>query len=152
LEGQRPGALRQRQRRRGAAGLRPVFAARGHPAGAGDGARGGRGDAPGGPAGEGGHRRDLLLGPRRQGLFRGGATARRGPVAARLSPLAPASGARGERTPENFMNPIDALFQRLRSEGRKAFIPFVTAGDPDLDVTAREVEVLAANGASLIEV
>jgi tryptophan synthase alpha chain len=50
------------------------------------------------------------------------------------------------------MNPIDALFQRLRSEGRKAFIPFVTAGDPDLDVTAREVELLAANGAALIEI
>jgi tryptophan synthase alpha chain len=50
------------------------------------------------------------------------------------------------------MNSIDALFQRLRNEGRKAFIPFVTAGDPDLDITAREVEVLAANGAALIEI
>ncbi len=49
------------------------------------------------------------------------------------------------------MNPIDALFQRLRSEGRKAFIPFLTAGDPDLNVTARLVEEVAAHGASLIE-
>jgi tryptophan synthase alpha chain len=50
------------------------------------------------------------------------------------------------------MNPIDALFQRLRSQGRKAFIPFVTAGDPDLNVTARLVEELAGRGASLIEI
>jgi tryptophan synthase alpha chain len=50
------------------------------------------------------------------------------------------------------MNPIDALFQRLRSEGRKAFIPFVTAGDPDLATTARLVEELAGCGASLIEI
>jgi tryptophan synthase alpha chain len=50
------------------------------------------------------------------------------------------------------MNPIDALFQRLRSEGRKAFIPFVTAGDPDLGTTARLVEELAGRGASLIEI
>ena len=50
------------------------------------------------------------------------------------------------------MNPIDAMFQRLRAEGRKAFIPFVTAGDPDLDATARLVRELAARGASLVEI
>ncbi|TMQ33839.1 MAG: tryptophan synthase subunit alpha, partial [Planctomycetota bacterium] len=50
------------------------------------------------------------------------------------------------------MNPIDALFQRLRSQGRKAFIPFVTAGDPDLDATAYLVRDLAVRGASLIEI
>src|SRR5690349_11191104 len=50
------------------------------------------------------------------------------------------------------MNPIDALFQRLRAQGRKAFIPFVTAGDPDLGGTTRLVEELAGRGASLIEV
>jgi tryptophan synthase alpha chain len=50
------------------------------------------------------------------------------------------------------MNAIDALFQRLRSESRKAFMPFVTAGDPDLGVTARLVEELAGRGASLIEI
>jgi tryptophan synthase alpha chain len=49
-------------------------------------------------------------------------------------------------------NPIDALFQRLRSAGHKAFIPFVTAGDPDLNATARLVEELAGRGASLIEI
>jgi tryptophan synthase alpha chain len=50
------------------------------------------------------------------------------------------------------MNPIDALFAKLRAEGRKAFIPFVTAGDPDLAATVRLVEELASRGASLIEI
>jgi tryptophan synthase alpha chain len=50
------------------------------------------------------------------------------------------------------MNPIDALFQRLRSEKRKAFIPFVTAGDPDLGVTDQLVRELVSRGASLVEI
>src|SRR5260370_40009321 len=50
------------------------------------------------------------------------------------------------------MNPIDPLFQRLRRERRKAFIPFVTAGDPNLDATAQVVRELARRGASLVEV
>jgi tryptophan synthase alpha chain len=50
------------------------------------------------------------------------------------------------------MNAIDALFQRLRSQGRKAFMPFVTAGDPDLGTTRRLVEELVRRGASLVEI
>ncbi|HTU17388.1 MAG TPA: tryptophan synthase subunit alpha [Gemmataceae bacterium] len=50
------------------------------------------------------------------------------------------------------MNPIDALFQRLRSQGRKAFIPFLTAGDPDLAVTARLARALAERGGDLLEI
>src|SRR6266852_6481830 len=50
------------------------------------------------------------------------------------------------------MNPIDTAFQKLRSQGRKAFMPFVTAGYPDLSATARLVEELARRGASLIEI
>jgi tryptophan synthase alpha chain len=50
------------------------------------------------------------------------------------------------------MNPIDGLFQRLRSERRKAFIPFVTAGDPDLATTAALIRELAGRSASLIEI
>lgn len=49
-------------------------------------------------------------------------------------------------------NPIDNLFKVLRLLGRKAFIPFITAGDPDLRATARLVEELAQRGASLIEI
>jgi tryptophan synthase alpha chain len=50
------------------------------------------------------------------------------------------------------MNPIDTLFQHLRARGRKAFLPFVTAGDPDLETTAQVINQLARRGASLIEV
>ena len=33
------------------------------------------------------------------------------------------------------MSAIDDLFAKLRAENRKAFMPFVTAGDPDLGDT-----------------
>ena len=36
-------------------------------------------------------------------------------------------------------------------EGGKAFIPFITCGDPDLETTAAAVRACAENGASLIE-
>jgi tryptophan synthase alpha chain len=50
------------------------------------------------------------------------------------------------------MNPIDSLFQELRAQRRKAFIPFITAGDPNLAMTAALVRELARRGASLIEI
>ncbi len=50
------------------------------------------------------------------------------------------------------MNLIDQVFQRLRAERKKAFMPFLTAGDPDLAATARLVPALARAGANLIEV
>ena len=50
------------------------------------------------------------------------------------------------------MNPIDSLFARLKTERKKAFIPFITAGDPDLDATAKLLRECAQRGASLIEV
>ena len=37
---------------------------------------------------------------------------------------------------ERRMNRIDALFARLKREGRPALMPFLTAGDPDLATTA----------------
>jgi tryptophan synthase alpha chain len=49
-------------------------------------------------------------------------------------------------------NPIDALFQRLRTQGRKAFMPFLTAGDPDLAATVRLSQALAAAGSNLLEI
>jgi len=49
-------------------------------------------------------------------------------------------------------NPIDTLFARLRSEKRKAFMPFVTAGDPDLPFTRQLLRATAKAGADLIEV
>src|SRR5438067_9962786 len=50
------------------------------------------------------------------------------------------------------MNPIDELFGRLRAAGRKAFMPFVTAGDPDLTFTRDVLPAVVAAGADLIEV
>jgi tryptophan synthase alpha chain len=49
------------------------------------------------------------------------------------------------------MNPIDALFQGLRGRGRKAFIPFLTAGDPDPAATVHLARAAARGGASLLE-
>ena len=50
------------------------------------------------------------------------------------------------------MSAVDQLFATLRGQGRKAFIPFITAGDPDLDFTADAIRELAAEGCSLCEV
>lgn len=49
------------------------------------------------------------------------------------------------------MSAIDELFQRLKSEGKKAFMPFVTAGDPNLEFTAAMLERLDAEGCHLAE-
>ena len=50
------------------------------------------------------------------------------------------------------MSAIDELFTKLRAEKRKALMPFLTAGDPDLDFTAAVLEELVARGASMCEV
>jgi len=49
------------------------------------------------------------------------------------------------------MSSIDTLFTSLRASGRKAFMPFVTAGDPDLSFTAELLAELARRGAHLCE-
>ena len=49
-------------------------------------------------------------------------------------------------------SPISAAFAARNSQGQLAFIPFVTAGDPNLEVTGRLVRELAAAGADLIEI
>lgn len=46
---------------------------------------------------------------------------------------------------------IDDLFTQLRSEGRKALMPFVTAGDPNLETTAAVLTELSKRGAALCE-
>ncbi len=50
------------------------------------------------------------------------------------------------------MNPIDTLFQNLRAAKRKAFMPFVTAGDPDIAFTGDLIPAVAESRADLIEV
>lgn len=49
------------------------------------------------------------------------------------------------------MNRIAAKFDALRSQARKGFIPFVSAGDPNLDVSEQIVLALAEGGADIIE-
>jgi tryptophan synthase alpha chain len=49
------------------------------------------------------------------------------------------------------MSAIDTLFRELRSASRKALMPFVTAGDPDLDFTAAVIRRLAERGCGLVE-
>jgi len=50
------------------------------------------------------------------------------------------------------MSSIDQLFTELRKQGRKALMPFVTAGDPDLDFTAAVLQELVARGAAMCEI
>jgi tryptophan synthase alpha chain len=49
------------------------------------------------------------------------------------------------------MNRIDQTFASLRVSGRKAFIAYITAGDPSLESTIRLVRELAGNGVDIIE-
>lgn len=46
---------------------------------------------------------------------------------------------------------VSHRFQKLQQNAECALIPFITAGDPDLATTAKALEVLAANGADMIE-
>jgi tryptophan synthase alpha chain len=49
------------------------------------------------------------------------------------------------------MSSIDKLFETLRSTGRKALMPFITAGDPDLDFTAAVLKKLVEVGCPICE-
>jgi len=46
---------------------------------------------------------------------------------------------------------ITECFQRLRSQNTPALIPFITAGDPDLETTAQALQALDRQGADIIE-
>jgi tryptophan synthase alpha chain len=50
------------------------------------------------------------------------------------------------------MSRLNRLFSDLRQAGRKAFMPFVTAGDPDLEFTADVIRELDRRGCSMCEV
>ena len=49
------------------------------------------------------------------------------------------------------MSAIDELFKNLKAENKKAFMPFITAGDPDLHMTAHLLRTLDAAGCHLVE-
>jgi tryptophan synthase alpha chain len=50
------------------------------------------------------------------------------------------------------MSSIEELFTKLRREKRKALMPFITAGDPDLAFTASVVKELVGRGCHLFEI
>jgi tryptophan synthase alpha chain len=49
------------------------------------------------------------------------------------------------------MNRIDLKFEELKKNNKKALITFITAGDPNLQITTRLVEEMEASGADIIE-
>lgn len=49
------------------------------------------------------------------------------------------------------MSRITSKFETLKRVGRKAFIPYITAGDPDLDTTVRLMLELERSGADILE-
>jgi tryptophan synthase alpha chain len=49
------------------------------------------------------------------------------------------------------MTAIDELFRHLRAQNKKAFMPFITAGDPSLEFTGKVLTRLASLGCSMAE-
>jgi len=49
------------------------------------------------------------------------------------------------------MTSISQCFEQLRAQQKCALIPFITAGDPDLNTTAAALKTLDSNGADIIE-
>ena len=49
------------------------------------------------------------------------------------------------------MNRIESAFSRLKSQGRKALIPYVTAGFPFADITPELMHAMVGGGADVIE-
>lgn len=49
------------------------------------------------------------------------------------------------------MASVSECFEGLRDRGQCALIPFITAGDPDLETTAKALQTLDQTGADLIE-
>lgn len=49
------------------------------------------------------------------------------------------------------MSAVDELFAKLKAEGQKAFMPFITAGDPNLEMTSQLLQTLDSVGCNLCE-
>ena len=50
------------------------------------------------------------------------------------------------------MSKIDQKFKKLKKERRAALIPFIVAGDPDIEITEALVRKMAESGADIIEI
>ncbi|GJN23020.1 hypothetical protein PR202_gb10635 [Eleusine coracana subsp. coracana] len=68
-------------------------------------------------------------------------------VAATPPPAAPAPAKPAGRR----CLPVSQTMSRLKAKGKTAFIPYITAGDPDLATTAEALQLLDACGADVIE-
>lgn len=49
------------------------------------------------------------------------------------------------------MNRIDEHLQKVKAEGRKALVTFLTVGDPDIEVSKQAIRTMQAEGVDLIE-
>lgn len=49
------------------------------------------------------------------------------------------------------MSKIELAFEKVKAEGRKAFIPFITAGDPHIEATEEFIYALEKAGSTVIE-
>ena len=58
---------------------------------------------------------------------------------------------RNERNFKHNNNKIDTVFNKLKEEKRKAFIPFISIGDPDIETSFDIAKTLAETGADIIE-
>ncbi len=47
---------------------------------------------------------------------------------------------------------ISQAFERRLAHGQKCFIPFITAGDPDIETTEKIILGMAEEGADIIEI
>ena len=49
-------------------------------------------------------------------------------------------------------NRIDTCFENLKNQGKKALITFITAGDPDLETSEKNVLAMLENGSDIVEI
>ncbi|KAL6867620.1 hypothetical protein ACP4OV_015644 [Aristida adscensionis] len=87
-------------------------------------------------------------------------TRRRASAAARIravavapapAPSAPAHAKPAAGAGERRLLPVSQTLSRLKAKGKTAFIPYITAGDPDLATTAEALRLLDACCADVIE-
>ena len=138
LKTQRPRRILRGHRRRGARGTAPALGNRGHHPGARERARGRLRGAAGAHDGEGPRDDRQSLGARRQGHAN-----RRARVGS--------NAVSGQANVKKAVGRIEKTFAELRARGEAALIPFIVAGDPNLEATRALVLELAARGADLIE-
>ena len=49
------------------------------------------------------------------------------------------------------MKTISQVFKTLKKQNRRALIPYITAGDPDLDITAKLILTISESGGDILE-